>query len=312
MLSFRVKVFQAVARHLSFRKAAEELYLSQPAVSLQIKALEEEIGLPLFDRGGSHIALTEAGSILLDYAAKLAALAAEAGEALGPFRGELRGKLEMGASLTIAQYVLPGLLRPFLQQNPLLEVAVATHNTERVIDDVAGQRIALGLVEGPARRRDVKLEPVLEDELVAIVPPAHEWAEQGEIEVDELRRVPFLLREQGSGSRLVAELALRKAGLRPRDLRVLMELDTTEAIKSGVEAGLGIGIVSRWAIRKEVALGTLRTVTVRGVRMGREFSAAYRTGPEPQGAALSFLRFVRGARKLLAAAAQHPRSRPAL
>lgn len=189
---------------------------------------------------------------------------------------------------------------------------MATHNTERVIDDVAGQRIALGLVEGPARRRDVKLETVFEDELVVIVPPAHEWAEQGEIEVDELRRVLFLLREQGSGSRLVAELALRKAGLRPRDLRVVMELDTTEAIKSGVEAGLGIGIVSRWAIRKEMALGTLRTVTVRGVRMGREFSAVYRTGPEPQGAALSFLRFVRGARKLLAAATLHPRSRPAL
>jgi len=132
-----------------------------------------------------------------------------------------------------------------------------------------------------------------------IAPPAHEWVEQSEIEVEQLRSVPFLLREQGSGSRLVAELALRRVGIRPRDLHVILEFDMTEAIKSGIEAGLGIGIVSRWTIRKELELGTLRTVTVRGLRMQRNFSAVYRAGPEPQGAARSFLRFVRDARGLL-------------
>jgi DNA-binding transcriptional LysR family regulator len=176
---------------------------------------------------------------------------------------------------------------------------VTTHNTERVIEDVVKQRSELGLIEGPARRRGVSLEPVLEDELVVIVPSAHEWAEQSEIDVDQLRAVPLLLREQGSGSRLVAELALRKVGIRPRDLHVLLEFDMTEAIKSGVEAGLGIGIVSRWTIRKELELGTLRAVVVRGLRMQRSFSAVYRTGPEPQGAAASFLRFVRSAPGML-------------
>jgi DNA-binding transcriptional LysR family regulator len=299
MLNFRLKVFRAVAKHLSFRKAAEELYLSQPAISLQIKALEEEVGLQLFDRSGSQIGLTPAGSTLLRYADRLETLATEAEGALACFRGDVRGKLAISASLTIAQYVLPRLLGPFLQQNPHLEIAVATHNTERVIEDVVEQRSALGLIEGPARRRDVTLEPVLEDELVVIAPPAHEWAEQREIEVEQLRSVPLLLREQGSGTRLVAELALRKAGLRPRDLHVILEFDMTEAIKSGVEAGLGIGIVSRWTIRKELELGSLRTITVRGLRMQRNFSAVYRAGPEPQGAAQSFLRFVRGARGLL-------------
>lgn len=299
MLNFRLKVFRAVAAHLSFRKAAEELYLSQPAVSLQIKALEEEVGLQLFDRSGSRIRLTAAGEELLRYVEKLEAVASEAEGALAAYRGEVRGKLAIGASLTIAQYVLPRLLGPFLQQNPHLEVGVTTHNTERVLEDVVEQRSALGLIEGPARRRDVTLEPVLEDELVVIVPPAHEWAEQREIEVEQLRRVPLLLREQGSGTRLVAELALRKLGLRPRDLHVILEFDMTEAIKSGVEAGMGIGIVSRWTIRKELELGTLRTVAVRGLRMQRNFSAVYRAGPEPQGAARSFLRFVRGARGLL-------------
>jgi len=299
MLNFRLKVFRAVAKHLSFRKAAEELYLSQPAISLQIKALEEEVGLQLFDRSGSQIGLTPAGSTLLRYADRLETLATAAEGALACFRGDVRGKLAISASLTIAQYVLPRLLGPFLQQNPHLEIAVATHNTERVIEDVVEQRSALGLIEGPARRRDVTLEPVLEDELVVIAPPAHEWAEQREIEVEQLRSVPLLLREQGSGTRLVAELALRKAGLRPRDLHVILEFDMTEAIKSGVEAGLGIGIVSRWTIRKELELGSLRTITVRGLRMQRNFSAVYRAGPEPQGAAQSFLRFVRGARGLL-------------
>jgi DNA-binding transcriptional LysR family regulator len=299
MLNFRLKVFRAVARHLSFRKAAEELYLSQPAVSLQIKTLEEEVGLRLFDRSGSHISLTPAGDTLLGYVERLEALAAEAEGSLAAFRGQVQGRLAIGASLTIAQYVLPRLLGPFLQQNPHLEVAVTTHNTEVVIEDVVERRIAVGLIEGPARRRDVTLEPVLEDELVVIAPPAHEWAEQREIEVEQLRSAPLLLREQGSGTRLVAEIALRKLGIRPRDLHVILEFDMTEAIKSGVEAGLGIGIVSRWTIRKELELGTLRTVAVRGLRMQRNFSAVYRAGPEPQGADASFLRFVRGARGML-------------
>jgi LysR family transcriptional regulator, transcriptional activator of the cysJI operon len=299
MLNFRLKVFHAVARHLSFRKAAEELYLSQPAVSLQIKTLEEELGLRLFDRAGSRISLTSAGQTLLSYVERLEALTAEAEGALAGFRGEVRGRLSIGASLTIAQYVLPRLLGPFLRENGRLEVAVTTHNTEQVIAEVAEDRIALGLVEGPARRRDVTLEPVLEDELVVIAPPAHEWAEQREIELEQLRAAPLLLREQGSGTRLVAEMALGELGVRPRDLHVFLEFDTSEAIKSGVEAGLGIGIVSRWTIRKELELGTLRVILVHGLRMIRHFSAVYRAGPEPQGAAASFLRFIRGARGML-------------
>lgn len=300
MLSARLKVFHAVARRLSFRKAADELYLSQPAVSLQIKTLEEELGLRLLDRAGSRITLTAAGETLLRYVERLETLAAEAEGALAQFRGEVRGRLAIGASLTIAQYVLPRLLGPFLRENGKLEVAVTTHNTAQVIEDVAEKRIDVGLVEGPARRRDVTLEPVLEDELVVIVPPAHEWAEQREVELEQLRAAPLLLREQGSGTRLVTELALDKLGIRPRDLHVFLEFDTSEAIKSGVEAGLGIGIVSRWTVRKEIELGRLRTVVVRGLRMRRHFSAVYAAGPEPQGAAASFLRFVRGARGMLA------------
>lgn len=299
MLNFRLKVFRAVAQNLSFRKAAEELYLSQPAVSLQIKTLEEEVGLRLFDRAGSQISLTAAGETLLAYVERLEALAAEAESSLAAFRGQVQGRLAIGASLTIAQYVLPRLLGPFLQQNPHLEVAVTTHNTEQIIEDVVERRCEVGLIEGPARRRDVTLEAVLEDELVVIAPPAHEWAEQREIDVDQLRAAPLLLREQGSGTRLVAELALRKMGVRPRDLHVFLEFDTSEAIKSGVEAGLGIGIVSRWTIRKELELGTLQTIAVRGLRMERHFSLVYRAGPEPQGAAASFLRFARGARGIL-------------
>jgi len=299
MLNFRLKVFRAVARNLSFRKAAEELYLSQPAVSLQIKTLEEEIGLRLFERAGSQISLTAAGKTLLAYADRLEEVAAEAESSLAAFRGQAQGRLGVGASLTIAQYVLPRLLGPFLQQNPHLQVAVATHNTELVIEDVVERRCDVGLIEGPARRRDVTLEPMLEDELVVIAPPAHEWSEQREIDVEQLRAAPLLLREQGSGTRLVAELALRKVGVRPRDLHVFLEFDTSEAIKSGVEAGLGVGIVSRWTIRKELELGSLRAIPVRGLRMERHFSLAYRAGPEPQGAAASFLRFARGARGML-------------
>ena len=141
MLSFRLKVFRAVARHLSFRKAAEELYVSQPAVSLQIKSLEEEVGLQLFDRSGSRIRLTPAGETLLRYTDRLDSVAADAEAALASFRSEVRGRLAIGASLTIAQYVLPRLLGAFLQQNPRLAVGVSTHNLPAIVDRVLEAKI---------------------------------------------------------------------------------------------------------------------------------------------------------------------------
>ncbi len=293
--NFRVVVFRAVAELLSFRKAAEELYLSQPAVSLQIKALEEDLGMQLFDRTGARITLTEAGRVLLGYSQKLSTLRLQAEHEFAALSGEHSGHLALGASTTIAQYVLPRLLAEFRREHPRICPTLIGGNTEHIVDAVENKKIALGFIEGPARSRNVKTEPFLEDELVLIASTAHELAERNLISCAELASTPLLMREHGSGTRNVIELAFRQHRIKRSSLHVVMELDSTEGIKSAVEAGLGIGFVSRWAIAKDLRLdSSFKIVNVEGLRIKRKFLIAYASGPEPLGLAHEFRRFLVG------------------
>jgi DNA-binding transcriptional LysR family regulator len=296
--NFRLRVFRAVAEEMSFRKAAEVLHLSQPAVSQQIRALEEEAGARLFDRArgdghGSQIDLTEAGRVLLGFATKAAVTMVEAQRALAALNDEVVGPLRLGASTTVAQYVLPRILGAFLRQHPQVKLSLVSGNTERIVEAVAEGKVALGIIEGPAMRREVKTERMVRDEMVLIVSPNHTWATRraGAIAAAELAKVPLLLRERGSGSRRVVERALKKMGLPLRSLTVAMELDSTEAIISGVEAELGVGFVSRWALTKVLRLGTVRVVAVEGLEILRDFSFVRLAGSEVTGAAAVFQRF---------------------
>lgn len=291
--NFRLVVFRTVAEQLSFRKAAEELYLTQPAVSLQIKALEEDLGTQLFDRSSNQVMLTAAGRVLLEHAEQAHALLAQAEHQIAALSGDLAGRLALGASTTIMQYVLPRLLGEFCREYPRVRPTLISGNTEAIVDALQQQKIALGLIEGPARSRDVKTEPFLEDELVLIVPSAHEWAERTSIQSSDLCNAPLLMRERGSGSRRVIELALERHGLKRGALPIAMELDSTEAIKSSVEAGLGVGFISRWAIAKDLRLGrSFRRIEVDGLRIERDLLVAYMANPEPLGLALEFRRFL--------------------
>jgi DNA-binding transcriptional LysR family regulator len=291
--NFRVVVFRAVAERLSFRKAAEELYLTQPAVSLQIKALEEDLGVQLFDRTGAHITLTGAGEVLLDYAKQVNSLLVEAEHEIAALSGEHGGQLALGASTTIAQYVLPHLLGKFCKEHPRVRATLISGNTEHIVEAVKNQTIALGLIEGPARSRDVKTEPILQDELVLIASTAHEWAERTSVSCSDLCTAPLLMRERGSGSRHVIELALERRGIKRSSLHIVMELDSSEAIKSAVEAGLGVGFVSRWAIAKDLRLDKgFKIVEVEEMNIKRDFLVAYSSGPEPTGVAQEFRKFL--------------------
>jgi DNA-binding transcriptional LysR family regulator len=289
--NFRIQVFRAVAEQANFRKASEQLHLSQPAVSQHIHALEEELGLRLFDRGGNRIRLTAAGTTLLKFARKAAALDEQAQQALANLQGETGGDLRLGASTTVAQYILPRILGSFLQDNPRVNVSVVSGNTEKVVSWVVEGSIGMGMIEGPALRKDVHTERFLRDRMVLIAAKSHEWSSAGAIAVEALAKVPLLLREQGSGSRRVVETALRRAGLPPSRLRVLMELDSTEAIVSGVEAGLGVGFVSQWAIGKEVRLGTVTPIRIEGLQILRDFSLVRPLGPAVDGPGSVFRRF---------------------
>lgn len=291
MEPFRLRVFRIVAQELSFTHAAQRLFLTQPAITMQIKNLEEELGLRLFDRTGQRIALTPAGNVLWDYAKRIAGLCADAERDLAAMKGETRGRLALGASTTIAQYLLPRLAGEFLAAFPAIQLSMMSGNTSDVVAALLDGRIALGLIEGPPNRTDVKCEKFVEDEIVLVVPPSHEWAAMDAVEPASLRGATVILRERGSGTRQVVEDALKKARIDVGKLRIAMELDSTEAIKSAISAGLGVGFVSRWALGREAALGLLRTVPVKGLRIRRHFQFVYFRGPTPAGIEGEFLRF---------------------
>lgn len=291
MENFRLKVFRTVAEHLNFRKAAELLHLSQPAVSQQVHALEEELGVALFDRSGSRVQLTAAGAVLLKYAHKAARLAAEAQEAIARLQGNGGGELRLGASTTPAQYILPRMLGAFRKQHPRTAISVISGNTERIVTALLNDEITLGIIEGPAASRAVHKQLFLKEKLVLIVPKKHAWARSRGIPLDALAEASLLLRERGSGTRRVVELALKRAGLRLSQLHVSMELDSTEAIVAGVEAGLGVGFVPERAIAKELRLGTLATVRIDGLEVQRDLTFIRRAGPALEGAAAAFEQF---------------------
>ena len=291
MENFRLKVFRSVSENLSFRRAAEELHLSQPAVTQQIKALEEELGTRLLDRTGGRVVLTAAGRILRQRAGEIADLVARTQDELAALNGEHSGQLRAGASTSIAQYVLPRMLGRFQREHPRVKLQIRSGNTEEVVEWLVAGQIAIGLIEGPALRKDVQVEPFMEDELILLFPANHPWKDRPMLTVHDLKGARFLLRERGSGTRRVLETALHKAGLDPKHLDVAMELDSSEAIISSVESGLGIGFVTRAAVLPRLPLGRIATARIRGLRIPRNFSFVYPAGPKPEGLAGAFRQF---------------------
>ncbi|HEX4319989.1 MAG TPA: LysR family transcriptional regulator [Acidobacteriaceae bacterium] len=288
--NYRVQVFRAVAEQASFRRAAEQLHISQPSVSQHVQLLEEELGVRLLDRGSAGIRMTAAGELLLNFARRSSRMSQQMLAALAKLEGEPGGALTLAASTTVAQYLLPRILGSFLKSNPRIQLAVRGGNTEQVSAWVLGGDAEMGLIEGPPAHKELAVEHFLDDRLLLIVPRGHAWAGRTE-PLAALTTEPLLMREHGSGTRRVTEQALRKAGLRLGQLKISMELDSTEAIVSGVEAGLGVGFVSEWAIRKELRLGTLMVAQIAGVEIRRAFSLIRPTGPVAAGAVAAFRGF---------------------
>jgi DNA-binding transcriptional LysR family regulator len=281
--NFKLRVFRVVADSLNFRRAAEELHLTQPAITSQIKTLEESLGLALFDRIGRDINLTPAGTTLLQYVRQIEAISNEAVAALASLGGQEGADLSIGASPTIAVYLLPSLLAQVLKDWPRLKVHVMVSSTNDVLHALTTHRIGIGLIEAPAFRPDLKCEVFDKDELTLIMRPDHRWAKKAVVKAGELVHEPILLREVGSGMRRFVEEYLERNGVLRQQLRTTVDMTSTEAIVSAVEAGIGIGfapclalenhpihqIQSRTYIR-EPAKPTARADTVTCVRRSRQ------------------------------------------
>ncbi len=247
-----LRVFAAVAEHGGFSRAALALRLSQPAVSKSVRELEREVGLSLFDRAGRTTSLTDAGALLLARARELFGVERLAEEELSALRGLETGILRVGASTTVATYFLPPLLARFHAEHPRVVLRVLSANTRAIARRLLEGRLDIALVEGPVAHRRISIVPWREDELVVIAPSTHPLVRREKVSASDLVGEPFILREPGSGTRVVAEAALAAHGIHPT---ATVQLGSTEAIKQAVAAGLGLAVVSRAAAADQLALG---------------------------------------------------------
>jgi DNA-binding transcriptional LysR family regulator len=287
----QLAAFCAVVERKSFSEAAERLGVTQPAVSQQIRSLEERVGQQLLDRSGRRVEPTEAGNRLYRSAQRLLALERQlleevAGEAEGP----LRGQLAIGASTGPGGTVVPVLLCEFAEANTEVTIDLAISDTQTIVDRVARRELELGIVGATPRNRSVAYEPFFRDEVVLVCPPGHRFAGKT-VSLDDLRGERLIVMQEGAGVRQVIEDELREAGTRLRDLDVRLELGLQESVKSAVEAGHGVTFISRTAVEPELASGTLAEAGVRGLEPSREISLVRATGRVSTRVADAFVAF---------------------
>jgi DNA-binding transcriptional LysR family regulator len=274
MADRRLQVFHAVARQLSFTKAAEVLFMTQPAVTFQIKQLEEHFNTRLFDRGHGRISLTPAGELVLVYAEKILGLAGEMDVRLAEMTGEVGGSLLVGASTTIAEFLLPRILGEFKSKFPNVRPRLIVANSESIETRVAEHTIDIGFIESPSHQPNLQTETCCEDELQVICSPKHPLARLKEITPQNLAEHPFVSREPGSGTREFTEVYLRKAGIDIDHMQPVMELGSPVALLEVVETGLGYAIVSRTSVMKALRLGDLVSIPLKP-RLTRKLSMVY-------------------------------------
>jgi len=260
MADRRLQVFHTVARLLSFTKAAETLHMTQPAVTFQIRQLEEYFNTRLFDRTHNRISLTAAGQQVFQYADQILSLYGEMDSKVRELTGDVSGVLLIGASTTIAEYVLPSLLGEFKERCPDINIRLSVSNSVGVVHMVENNSVDVGIVESPISNKNLIVEVCWHDDLVVICTPDHELGNKASIPVNSLVEMPFICREEGSGTREFICDYLGQNNLTLDDLNLSMEMGSPEAVKSAVEAGLGISIVSKATVVKEIRLGTLKAI----------------------------------------------------
>ncbi len=289
----QLHIFHTVAEKGSFSAAATALYMTQPAVTMQVQSLEDTFGTKLFLRTTKKVELTDAGRALLPFAKKSVDLMRETELSMSRFTHMLQGRLLIGSSQTIGEYVLPRLLGPFGQEFPSITISMKVMNTTQILDEIINHQLNFGLIEAPIDHPDVYTEAVLSDELKLIVPKGHELSGKAKITLEDALQYPFVLREQGSGTRLVMEEELRRHHIDPSAMKIIMELGSTGAVKSAVEAGIGLSIISQSSIKHERALGLLEARTIEGIRFSRSFYSIHLRSSILPISATTFLTFIR-------------------
>lgn len=290
MPDFRLEVFNAVARRLSFTKAAGELFITQPAVTKHIHELEEQYGTKLFDRNGNRIQLTAAGRLLLRLSEDLFAVYRNIDFEMHALQERQEGELKLGASTTVAQYVIPRVLGGFHAKFSGVQLSLVNGNTEQIELALQHKEIALGIVEGRSKNPVIRYTEFIKDEIVLVGDSMH--VKQERVNTEELKRIPLLLREPGSGTLEVIEHTLKTHGLKLSDLQVEMYLGSTESIKSYLMHAPCMAFLSIHAVLQELQSGAFTVVEVDGLELERYFYFIHLQG-KPEGLAEGFMRYAR-------------------
>jgi DNA-binding transcriptional LysR family regulator len=265
----KFRTFCSIARRGNFSAVAEDLFMSQSAVSQQIQALERRYGVVLFDRGSKGATLTEPGRILFEKAQKILDIEDEINHEFDDLRGLRGGELHVGASTTVGNYVMPFYLGEFKKRYPDVKVSLIVENTRIIEEQLVSGMFQLAVVEHEVQNPSLTKEPIERDELILFVSPGHPWAQRDSVTKEELMEEPFITREAGSGTRDVIEETLAAKGV--TKLNVGMELGNSSAIKTAVQAGLGVSILSRRAIHPQLESGIIKAVQVKELSLERDF-----------------------------------------
>ena len=289
----QLAAFCTVVERRSFSQAAERLGVTQPAVSLQVRALEKRLGTQLLDRSGRRVEPTEAGWRLYRGAQRMLALEDQlVSEVAATAEGELTGDLVLGASTGPAAIAVPVVLCEFQREHPGVRVFLTVSDTHTVVERVAARELELGIVGASRRHRGVRFEPFFSDQVILACPPGHRFGGRT-VTLDELRAETLILMQEGAGVRQILEDALRRLGVRLRDLDVRLELGLQESVRRAVEAGYGVTFISRTAIEADLEAGTLAEARVEGLEATREISLASASGRARTRVADTFVTFAR-------------------
>ncbi len=272
MEDHKLKVFCTVAETKSFSKTSEIIHLTQPAVSLQIQALEEIYETKLFDRSSGTINLTASGEILYKYSKEILGLYAKAEKDIGKITGLIKGSIKIGTGTTVGNYILPSVIVDFKKTHPKIKIHVIIGNTKRVVELLNSGVVDFAILGDAKPSGKLLVEPLVTDELFIIAPSFHPWAKKKVVSIVEMAKEPYVLREEGSATREIVERYFSDHGFSVNEMPVALILGSIGSVKEAVERGMGVSVVSKWAIRKEIKNGTLKMLVPKEGRILRKFS----------------------------------------
>jgi DNA-binding transcriptional LysR family regulator len=295
IIDFRhLETFCRIAALKSFSRAADDLLLTQPTVSGHILFLERSLSLRLFDRTGREIRLTQAGEMFLRYASKILTVRKDLLNALSEFSQGIRGELSLGASTIPGEYLLPRLMGDFKRAHPRFTLSLKISDTKDIVQELLQGHIEFGLIGAKVNHRSLHHEKFEEDEIIVIAPPDHPLSRKRSVGFEDLLKEPWIIREEGSGTQMTVERALRKKGKSLKDFNVAIEMGSTSSVKEGVKANLGLAFISRRAVEEELNRNLFTSIILEGMKsISRQIYIVSQRGKTVSPAGMEFLRFLK-------------------